>query len=148
MDLTPDDQEAQGIELVTSTRGEPPEETKRAEAEAWANWKVARMSEEEIATLARRLVQNEVFLTNTKEGMELAFGLLLSALLAKARPEQIEDIAGLWEEMSKAGPRSINGYPFFMSCHYVHREDWSALMGKIKEYRAALGLSLPEEAPR
>lgn len=46
-----------------------------------------------------------------------------------ARSQQVhahyfKDIGVVWEWLSKAGPRSINGYPIFFSCRLMHREDW------------------------
>jgi hypothetical protein len=34
------------------------------------------------------------------------------------------DLGVVYEQVSKAGPRGINGYPIFMSLRLMHREDW------------------------
>lgn len=44
------------------------------------------------------------------------------------------DLGIIWERIDRAGPRSINGYPMFMSCHLMHREDWEkARKAAVKE---------------
>jgi hypothetical protein len=40
------------------------------------------------------------------------------------RKEFTQQIGVLWEWMSKAGPRAINGYPTFFSVRLLHRDDW------------------------
>ena len=34
------------------------------------------------------------------------------------------DLGVVYERLSQAGPRAINGYPMFMSLRLLHREDW------------------------
>lgn len=46
--------------------------------------------------------------------------------------EYTAQIGVLWEWMSKAGPRAINGYPIFMSMRVMHRDDWSRAVGAIQ----------------
>ena len=50
----------------------------------------------------------------------------------------IEDIAVVYEYMSKAGPRSINGYPCFTSLSFLNKEDWKRVLEKHKEIESAL----------
>lgn len=38
--------------------------------------------------------------------------------------EYAEQLGVIWEWMSQAGPRSINGYPTFSSHRLLHRDDW------------------------
>jgi len=35
-----------------------------------------------------------------------------------------KELGVAWERMSEAGPRSVNGYPIFMSFHIMSRADW------------------------
>lgn len=75
---------------------------------------------EELKQLAKRAYQGEIFITNKQEAIECAF----LTILVLAKPEQIPgDVGAIWEEYSKAGPRSINGYPTFMSCHFLTVEE-------------------------
>ena len=58
-----------------------------------------------------------------KEGLE--------ALRAK-KPELF------FEELSKAGPRAINGYPTFFSMQYLDREEFDVVSRKLEEIKQAM----------
>ena len=45
--------------------------------------------------------------------------------------DSLAQIGVLWEDMSKAGPRSCNGRPMFMSFHILHIEDWKRALAAI-----------------
>ena len=96
-----------------------------------------RMTQEEIDDLARRVVVNEVFLTNTADAYRFAFPMLMIFGGDKIA-EFADDVGAMWEELSKAGPRSINGYPFFTSGHFVHREDFPLVLAAIERKEAGL----------
>jgi hypothetical protein len=52
--------------------------------------------------------------------------------------EFMKNIGMLFEDNSKAGPRSINGYPMFMSCKILSKEDakkFLDLYGKYEKMR-------------
>jgi hypothetical protein len=46
-----------------------------------------------------------------------------------------DDIGCLFEYMSKAFPRSINGYPMFHSFRVMHKDDWKVALKTIKQER-------------
>jgi hypothetical protein len=46
----------------------------------------------------------------------------------------IENIGMVYEENSKAGPRSINGYPIFFGCKIVSKEDTKRFMDLYNKY--------------
>jgi len=46
--------------------------------------------------------------------------------------EDFTDIALVWEWLDAAGPRSINGYPTFISCRLMHEDDWERAWKAIK----------------
>jgi len=37
---------------------------------------------------------------------------------------RLQNLGVIYEELSKAGPRSVNGQPIFMSCRILNRSDW------------------------
>ena len=37
---------------------------------------------------------------------------------------RLQNLGVIYEEISKAGPRSVNGQPIFMSCRILNRSDW------------------------
>lgn len=43
------------------------------------------------------------------------------------------DLGVVYEDMSAAGPRAINGYPMFMSLRLMHREDWKLAFDAYKK---------------
>ena len=43
------------------------------------------------------------------------------------------DLGVVYEHMSEAGPRAINGYPMFMSLRLMHREDWKLAFDAYKK---------------
>lgn len=56
--------------------------------------------------------------------------------LALASPDTLPDlskVALVWEHMSQAGTRSINGCPTFFSCHLMHVDDWNELRPLLVE---------------
>lgn len=93
----------------------------------------ARLSAAELRELAVEVSEGRVFMTNTKEGVEWSFGLLVGMLDLSSIADQI---GALYEEMSKAGPRAINGFPFFTSMKLLHRDDLEPLHAQITDYEA------------
>jgi hypothetical protein len=55
------------------------------------------------------------------------------ALKDKVRKEVNDSIGVIWEWNSKSSPRSINGYPIFMSCRIMHKEDWEEVLPILQE---------------
>lgn len=98
---------------------------------------IPRMTPDEINTLARRVVTNEVYIANTDQAYRNAWPLLL-AFMAEDLANIADDVGAMWEELSKAGPRSINGFPFFTSGHFVHRDDLDAVLAAIEAKEEAL----------
>ncbi len=49
------------------------------------------------------------------------------AIAKEAYREWAADVGVIYEHYAKAGPRGINGYPMFMSCLILHREDWKII---------------------
>lgn len=52
----------------------------------------------------------------------------------------LEKIGLVFEEISKAGPRSINGRPCFFSCQFLHIDDLEPFTAEVKRMAEALGL--------
>jgi len=51
-----------------------------------------------------------------------------------AREKFIGNIGMLYEDMSKTGPTSINGYPVFFSCKIVSKEDGAKFIEMYNKY--------------
>lgn len=50
------------------------------------------------------------------------------------REKYFENIGMVYEENSKAGPSSINGYPIFMSCIIVSKDDTARFLEMYRKY--------------
>jgi len=47
--------------------------------------------------------------------------------------KELENVGVIWEDMSKAGPSSINGMPIFLSLHAMNTSDWRRCAIAIKK---------------
>jgi hypothetical protein len=81
---------------------------------------VTRKTPEEITTLARQIVTNQVYAAWSPEQMDNSFGgfLMLVAGSSQEQGESIDwmnDVGLVYEDYAKANERSVNGYPSFFS---------------------------------
>lgn len=59
-----------------------------------------------------------------------------------------ENLGVIYARMSDAGPRSINGYPCFFSCSFLHRLDWELVRKAInKEIERQKDIDLGDDEP-
>lgn len=73
---------------------------------------------------------SEIFTSNqVDEHTNLSMVFMVLALMPEPLPE---DTVLVWEYLSKAGPRSVNGYPCFWSCHFMNKADWGRCLVAIK----------------
>lgn len=101
------------------------------------------LTDEEIDQLAIDIITNRVFFPWTQSDMESAFMMVL----AFATEDQIPPNATImYEELSKAGPRSLNGMPMFTSGKLFPSESREALMTALERKADALGLPKNPEA--
>lgn len=49
--------------------------------------------------------------------------------------EEIKDVGLIYEKMSNAGPRCVNGYPTFFSCELLHIKYFDDLQKVMEEIR-------------
>lgn len=103
-----------------------------------ADVELATLTDDEVKTLARRYVTKEIFVTNNPESLRTAFGAII--MFSNWNEEFVEQIGALWEEYSKAGPRSINGLPFFTSCHILPAANLQQFIDYVAEMYEALGV--------
>lgn len=100
-----------------------------------------RRTDDEIKQLALDVHAGLVFGTwnikNPSEtGMVFMILSLMDSVMIKAM--QRDGIVHLYEYISKAGPRSVNGMPCFFSAHQLDHEDTQRLIDRIKKIEAAL----------
>lgn len=104
--------------------------------------KVSMRTDDELKTLAKDIVMGKAFLDrHLAGGNEDLFG---SAFLPPVflddgqRAELIEISACIYEYMDKAVPRSINGFPMFMSFGYLTHAEWEKVVEYGKKVEEAL----------
>ena len=47
--------------------------------------------------------------------------------------EDADDVGMIYEYMDKAGPRGVNGYPIFWSCHILGKKDKKIVMEMVQK---------------
>lgn len=108
-----------------------------APAETGALIEPSRRTPEELTALARQYVQHEIYIGGTNDDLAMVFMPLALGGLAGW---DLEKIGLVFEEISKAGPRSINGRPCFFSCQFLHIDDLEPFTAEVKRMAEALGL--------
>lgn len=93
-------------------------------------------TEQEIKLLVKEVYENTVFLATSKEAFDCAFSMILLFATKDTFPE---DTVALYEYNSKAGPRSMNGYPMFMSCGYLTKDEWEIFSQYYEQYKDLVG---------
>jgi hypothetical protein len=97
------------------------------------------MTDEELKQLALDIRSGRVFGTwNVREGDERLIGSIFMVLMFMEQKDRDamkeQGVVHLYEYLSQAGPRAINGYPMFMSMRPLTGEQ----AGKIDKIMAAL----------
>lgn len=106
-----------------------------------------RLSEEEIRELARKLHHGHLFTDrHLRSPNELTMVFMVVGFMDRDQIEKLFKDYGenlmIYEELDKAGPRSVNGLPMFMSAKFVHEDDARAALELAQRFREA------EEATR
>ena len=92
-------------------------------------------TDEELKQIAKDMLADKIF-TNAhiREGDEHLLATIFMPFVfmdEKQRDElEAKGVKVLFEYLSEAGPRAINGYPMFMTCKYMTGEEWD----KVYEY--------------
>jgi hypothetical protein len=96
-------------------------------------------SPQDIKALALDIQEGRVFgswhLKKTDEWLLSSIFLPLMFL----EPEQVEEmaeVAHIFEYIDRAGPRSINGYPAFMSFHRISHTEWDTICKLLNKLHA------------
>lgn len=97
-------------------------------------------SEEEINTLARDLFHGKIFTSNhcrDPEDLKHVFMIIALGAFADYKKESLDKVGMVYEYLDKAGPRSVNGYPMFMSMQLLNRSDTTKVFDKYNRLKAA-----------
>lgn len=96
----------------------------------------------ELNKLAKDIVTNLVFcswfLKEGEEDMIQSIFMPLGLMGKKDLEKLPEDISMIYEYLDKAGPRSINGFPCFLSFSYLSKEEAEYCRGRCIKIQQAL----------
>ena len=91
---------------------------------------IQRLSDDEIRQFVLDVLGNRVFtsyhIPESDNRMLLSVFMALAFGAFKDIPRaELDQIGGIWEYMTEAGPLAVNGYPNFFSMHLMHIDDWN-----------------------
>lgn len=98
-------------------------------------------TEEELRQLAIDIQAGRIFTSqHCKNPMDLRLVFMAAALSGPDYFEWLKEneIAIFYEEMAKAGPRSVNGMPMFLSHNHLTTGEWATVLEKINRIEEAL----------
>ena len=99
--------------------------------------KLNRMKEEDLKQLALDMHKGLIF-TDTQIGQPNMLAMVFMPLAFMSVDKKWVDQVGLiYEYLDKAGPRSVNGMPTFMSMRIVPKTDLPLLIEYVKKYEKA-----------
>ena len=96
-----------------------------------------RMTDDDIKDVVRGLVTGHIF-TATDAPDDLLPMIFLPLGLAGNSDIDWETVGNVIERLDKAGERGINGYPIFLTCRLVHKDDWSLIAERALKAAEAL----------
>jgi len=110
------------------------------------SFKVIDRTEEQLNQLARDTVAEKIFWAGfipeeqVKHLLPMIFMPL--AFMDKPESEEMDKVGDIFEYISEAGPRSINGYPMFFSLNVLSRHDHPLFIAKLKKLHEAINGAL------
>lgn len=108
--------------VIEELLGEPPE--------------IHRMTDDKLKEFVLGLCDGKVFTSehcNSPDDIRRVFMVVGLGGLSNIPQEQLQNVGILWEWLDKAGPRSINGMPMFLSVRLMHKEDWARAVVAYKK---------------
>ncbi len=105
---------------------------------------VPRMTEDDIKELVLGLAQDRVFTATElpREDVRMLQMVFVPLAFTPLAELDWDNIGNIVEYLDKASERSINGYPIFMSCRIVHKDDWAVVVERAIKAREALAAAI------
>lgn len=97
---------------------------------------IPKTSDEDLKKFVRGYCDGHIFTSGELQDpklLEMVFMPLISEEGAEILKEEIDDVGLIWEWISKAGPRAVNGYPTFTSFNVMNMEDAKRAAKAIKK---------------
>ena len=103
-----------------------------------------RMTEDQIIEMVTLLIQERLVVGSAlpEHMLTLVFPIIAVGGLAELDPTTVGNVV---ENIDKAGPRAVNGYPMFFSCRVIHVEDWHTIVERYTRAKAALDGALSSD---
>ena len=98
---------------------------------------IKRLTDEKLKTFVNDFLSHKIFSTmhlnqNEKHMLPHIFLPIALGMLVGASEEFIKSIGIIYEYISESGPIAINGFPIFLSCRLMHKDDWEIALATIK----------------
>jgi len=100
-------------------------------------------TDEELKQLAKDMLADKIF-TNAhiREGDDKLLGSIFMPIMLMDQEQrdklEAENVNLLFEYYTEAGPRSINGYPSFMTMKYMTKDEWEKVYNYHEKMKTAL----------
>jgi hypothetical protein len=99
--------------------------------------KLPRMSDQDLRKFVDDFVSNRIFTSaqlndSNVNLLPMIFMPLGLGSLSNLQPDSLKQIGCVWEYIDKAGPRSINSMPMFITMNLMHIEDWKRAIPAIE----------------
>lgn len=96
---------------------------------------ISRLAQDQLKELAVKFIDGTIYTSSGLSGEELPAVFMPIALGAfeKWSNEELMNVGLIYEEIEKAGPRSFNGKPGFLSMKLLHIEDTRRLTELVEE---------------
>jgi hypothetical protein len=97
-------------------------------------------TDEELKEIALGIHKGHIFTDrHVRSAQELSLVFMPLIFLKEEQIDKIkkEDIGMVYEYMDKAGPRSVNGMPCFMSMQMITEAEAKTVIGYVEKYREA-----------
>ena len=97
-------------------------------------------TDEELKTVALGIISGTIVSSLNVKPEMLHMVFMPLGFMSAEHLEDMEraEITLIYEELSAAGPRSINGMPMFMSCHQLNKTDHERLLEMITKIQDAI----------
>lgn len=94
--------------------------------------------EQELRALAVDLAEDKIFTDrhlpeHERHNFSLVFMVFI--FMSQEQINRMDDLGLVYEYIDKAGPRSVNGMPIFMSACYLNKHDTALLFQFAREYK-------------
>jgi len=97
---------------------------------------VSSKTHEELKQIAMDLVDGKIFTDRSIDQTDsrLFASIFMPVMFGCFNDKDINTVGLVYEYLSEAGPRSINGYPIFMSLRMLNREDTQIMSEMAQKY--------------